>query len=561
MASRRAAPPRVHLERGRAGYEARAWATAFDALALADRVAPLRRDDLERLVWSAALTGHDEVFLAALERLHRTCVEARESAHAARAAYWIGFYLSSFGVPARARGWFARASRLLEHEPDPCAERGYLLLPAVSRHLDDGDAAEAAAVASEAARIGERCRDGDLIALARNLEARARLKQGRIEPGLALLDELMVTVASGELSPLVTGIIYCNVIVTCHEVQALDRSREWTAGLDRWCQEQPQLVTFTGLCRLHRAEIMEIGGAWGQALEEVGRVCERRCGDGDPEVFGEACYRKAELLRLRGEVAGAEEAYRLASENGRDPQPGLALLRLAQGQTSSAASAIRRVLSTTTAKWQRARLLPALVEILLAAGDLEEAAGGARELENIARELGTEIPGAMAAHASGAVRLARDDHRGAVEPLSHAFGVWHRVGAPYLAARIRVRLGRAFLALGDRDGAELERGAARKVFEQLGAAADLAALDRTEEYEGTPARAPGSARAHAAHGLSRRELEVLRLLASGKTNKLIARELFLSERTVDRHVSNIFTKIDVPTRAAATAFAYENKLV
>jgi DNA-binding CsgD family transcriptional regulator len=543
--------PSDDLERGRASYDRRDWAEAFDAFVHAEGRAPLGRDDLERLVWSAALTGHNEAFLGALEQLHKACVEARERAPAARAAFWIGFHLSSLGASSRATGWLARAKRLVEDEGEPCAERGYLLLPTVYRHLGAADNVAAHAVASEAAEIGEGCHDGDLVALARNLQGRALLRQGRIEPGLALLDEVMLAVTSGELSPLVTGIVYCNVIVTCQQIYALDRAREWTAALAHWCQQQPQLVTFTGHCLVHRAEIMQLGGDWPEAIEEVRQICERRRGDADPDVFGDACYQQAELLRLRGELVEAEKAYRLASQHGREPQPGLALLRVAQGQTESAVSAIRRVLSTTKAKWQRARLLPAFVEIMCAAGEVDEARGACRELEEIAQDFGTEIVGAMAAHALGALRLVEGDARGAIEPLQHAFGVWHKAGAPYIAARIRVLLGRAFLALGDRDGAELERDAARNVFEELGATPDLAALAASAEDS-------GRARVH---GLSRREIEVLRLLASGKTNKVIARSLYVSERTVDRHVSNIFKKIGVPSRAAATAFAYENELI
>jgi DNA-binding NarL/FixJ family response regulator len=539
------------LEHGRASFDRRAWAEAFDALARAQSEAPLDRDDVERLVSSAALRGNDEAFFGALERLHDACVEANEPRRAARAAFWIGFHLSSLGGGSAASGWLARASRLLENEneTEPCAERGYLLLPEVYRQLGASDHAGAAETARRAVRIGEQCRERDLVALARNLEGRALVRQGRVEAGLALLDEVMLGVTSGELSSVVTGIVYCNVIVCCQQVYAFDRAREWTAALSRWCNEQPELVTFTGHCLVHRAEIMQLGGAWREAIEAVRQVCERST-DADPDVFGDACYQEAELLRLRGDFAEAEEAYRRASENGREPQPGLALLRLAQGQTDAAVSAIRRVLSTTTVKWQRARLLPAFVEIMLAAGELDEARAACRELEEVARDFGTEILGAMAAHARGAVASAEGDARAAIEPLRRAFGVWHRVGAPYIAARIRVLLGRACVALGDRDGAELERIAARKVFEELGARADLAALDAA------PAPPPGRQ-----IGLSPRELEVLRLLATGKTNKAIASALFVSERTVDRHVSNIFAKIGVASRAGATAFAYENGIV
>lgn len=543
-----AASPEV--ERGRAHYEQRRWADAFEALLRAQQAAPLGRDDLERLAWSAGLVGDDDEFLRALERLYQARVDAGEARPAARAAFWLGFRLLMLGQSGRGRGWLSRARRLVDEEGQDCAERGYLLLPAIFGHFADGDAAAAEAEAVEAAGIGERCGDADLVAMARNLRGRALLRRGRVDAGLALLDEVMVAVTSGELSPMVTGIVYCNVIATCQEVYAFDRAREWTAALAAWCERQPQLVTFTGNCLVHRSEIMQLGGDWPGALEEVRQVCERVCADQDADVFADACYQQGELFRLRGELDRAEAAYALAGRNGRDPQPGLALLRLAQGRRSEAVNAIERVLQTTTPVWQRARMLPACVEIMLSAGDLDAARAAADELAAVAGEFGTEVLAAMAADARGATRLADGDPKGAIEPLRRAFDVWRRVGAPYIAARIRVRLATAFRALGDDDGAALELEAARAVFEELGAAPELAAL----EAAGEPAQAP-------THGLSRRELQVLRLVASGRTNKAIAAELCVSERTIDRHVSNILAKIDVPSRAAATAFAYRHQLV
>lgn len=537
------------LERGRTHYGQGRWADAVEALLRAERSAPLQREDLERLVWSAALIDNDDEFLRALELLHQACADAGDSRGAARAAFWLGFRLLLLGASGRATGWLARAQRHIEDAGDDCAERGYLLLPTIFRHFAQGDDAAAEAVAVEAAGIGERCGDADLVAIARNLQGRALLRQGDVETGLGLLDEVMLAVTSGELSPMVTGIVYCNVLSTCQEVHAFDRAREWTAALATWCEQQPQLVTFTGNCLVHRSEIMQLGGDWSGALEEVRQVCEHGRKDEDPDVFADACYQQGELLRLRGELARAEAAYELAHRNGRDPQPGLALLRLAQGRQAEAVTAIERVVQTTTPIWQRARMLPAFVEIMLAAGELDKARAAADELATIAEDFATEVLGAMAAHAGGALRLAEGDPKAAIEPLRRAFDVWRRVGAPYIAARIRVLLAAAYRALDDHGGAELELDAARRVFEQLGAEPDLAALASTAQAEkSTP------------HGLSRRELEVLRLVASGMTNKTIAAELCVSERTVDRHVSNIFAKIDVPSRAAATAFAYRHNL-
>jgi DNA-binding NarL/FixJ family response regulator len=537
------------LERGRSWYAQRAWRSAFEALARADEHACLERDDLERLAWSAALIGRDDEFLVALERLHRACVAARESARAARAAFWIGFHLSSLGSPARAAGWLGRAKRLVAGEED-CALHGYLLLPTVFQHLGAGEDAAAHGAAAEAAAIGERCNDADLVAIARNLQGRALLREGRAERGFGLLDEAMLAAMAGELSPIVTGIVYCNAIATCRQMHVLDRAREWTAALARWCGAQPELVTFTGHCLVHRCEIMQLGGDWSGASEELRLLVEGGVPRGDPEVFGDACYLRAELLRLRGDFAGAEAAYRRASESGREPQPGLALLRLAQQREGAAASAIRRMLAAASTPWQRARYLPAFVEILVAVGDIEDARSAAEELDEIARRFGSDILAAAAAEARGVIKLAEKDAQGAVAPLARALAVAQRAGAPYAAARIRVLLARACRALGDEDGASLEEDAARAVFARLGALPDLDAIAALHgDRDANPCR------------LSKRELDVLRLLATGKTNKDIARELGVSSRTVDRHVSSLFTKIGVATRAAATAYAYENRLI
>jgi DNA-binding CsgD family transcriptional regulator len=541
---------RRDLERGRASHARREWDEAFAALSRADHRRPLDPEDLERLAFSSALVGRDQDLLGALERLYQAHVDAGECARAARQAFWLGFRLLSLGEPGRASGWLARGQRLLEREGRDCAERGYLRLPDAARHLSARDYPAAASAAAEAAEIGERFGDADLVALARSMQGRALMRYGQVERGLALLDEAMVGVTSSDLSPLVTGLIYCSMIVSCQQVYALDRAREWTSALSEWCDTHPQLVTFGGECRVHRAEILFLGGDWPQAVEEARRARER-LPPGDTRTLADAHYQQAEVHRLRGEGAAAEDAYRLASQLGREPQPGLALLRLSQGRRAEALSAVRRVLDTTPVRWRRAQFLPACVEILLASGDHEGARAACRELEEIAESFGTEVLGAMAAHARGATRLAEGDAQGAVEPLRHAFRVWQKVAAPYIAARIRLLLGRAYRALGDREGAGLEWDAARGVFEQLGATPDLATL--AASVGGAP---PGDT-----HGLTPRELQVLRLVASGRTNKAIARELRLSERTIDRHLSNIFTKLHVSSRAAATAFAYEHGLV
>jgi DNA-binding CsgD family transcriptional regulator len=421
-------------------------------------------------------------------------------------------------------------------------------VPHIFRFTATGDHAAAQAAAAEVAEIGDRYKDRDLSALGRNLEGRALIRQGRLVEGLPLLDEAMVAVTSGDLSPVVTGLVYCDAISSCQQSYALDRAREWTTALNAWCLAQPQLVPFAGACLIHRSEIMQLGGAWPEAIEEARRASSR-LSQSRPADAGRAFYQEGELHRLRGEVTEAEHAYAMASERGCDPHPGLALLRVAQGRVDLAAAASRRALSATTDPLQRTRLLPAHVEIMLAASDLAEARLAAAELSALAEGFGMEVLGAMAQHAKGAVTLAEGDARGSIDPLRRAQEVWQR-------ARIRLLMARAFQTLGDIDGTLLELDAARKIFVQLGAVPDVVAT----EAMASPART-GAASTVDAHGLSARELEVLRLVAAGKTNKVIASELFLSEKTVDRHVSNIFVKLDVPSRAAATAWAYQHHLV
>lgn len=451
-----------------------------------------------------------------------------------------------------------RCERLLERIGPESAIHGYLLLRLCRRHLSAGEYDAAHAAATQAAMLGERFRDQDLCVMARSFVGRVLLGQGHIERGLAVLDECMLAVAEAEVSPHMPGLVYCIAIANCQRVYALDRAREWTSVLAAWCESQPQLVNFGISCLVHRAEMLQLSGAWAEAIAEARRAADRASPTVAAPEAADALYQQAEIHRLRGELAEAESLYREASQRGKEPQPGLALLRLAQGNSEAAAMAIRRVLDCATDRLDRARLIPAFVEISIAHRDLEEAQRGSDELQAIAAKCDTEVLRAMAAHARGSVLLAQGDAQGAVAPLRLAFQVWQHAGAPYVAARIRAELACAYRALGDEDGARLERDAAREVFERLGAAADLTALDAHAAPRPTASRGKSLG---PEHGLTARELEVLRLVASGKTNKAIAKQLFLSEKTVDRHVSNIFAKVNVASRAAATAYAYENGLV
>jgi ATP/maltotriose-dependent transcriptional regulator MalT len=537
------------LRRGRDAFDRRAWADACELLARAEREAPLGAEDLERMATASYLAGRDRDFLQCLERAYHAHQEAGDGMRAARCAFWLGLRLLLQGEAGRATAWLARARRLVEGRE--CVERGYLLLPAAEQHLDAGEGEAALRAAAEAAAIGEHFADADLVACARHLQGRALIRQGRVPEGLALLDEAMLAVTAGELSPIVTGLIYCSVIDACRQAYALGRAREWTSALAQWSEQQPQMVAFTSACLVHRAEILQAHGAWADAIEEARRACERARLGQDPRPPAAAFYQQGEIHRLRGEFAAAEQAYRSASRAGSDPQPGLALLRMAQGDVRAAAASIRRALGATPDWLRRTRLLGAAVDILLAEGELAEAHAACAELEEIARSHDTGVLGAMAAQARGALELAEGTPQPAAGSLRRAWQAWGQLDDPYEAARTRALLGLACRALGDEDGGRLELEAARGEFARLGAAPDLARLEAL-------ARDPRQRRAQP---LTRRELQVLRLVASGRTNKAIAAELALSEKTVDRHLSNIFSKLDVPSRAGAVAHAYQHKLL
>jgi len=538
------------LRRARASFARRSWGDAHKEFDAADATTPLDVEDLEKLAMAAYLSGGDEESTLAWTRAHHKAIQRDDPRRAARNAVAIGSGLLFRGETAPAMGWFARGARVLEGCGD-CPERAWLLTWNAFVQMWGGDPESAHRTFAESTAVGQRFNDSDLVTMSRLGQGMCLLLQGQGAPGMTLLDEVMVGVTSGEVSPMYAGMAYCTMIAGCSELFDLQRARQWTAALTRWCDSQPDLVPYRGNCLVHRCELMQLEGAWTDALVAAQQACDHLSGPVTWDTLGSAHYQLGELQRLRGRYADAEASYRKANESGRRPEPGLALLRLAQGRSDLATSVLRRALNETPDPPARSRILPAYVETMIAVGDVASARKGAEELGQIAELLDAPYLRAVAGSAEGAVLLAEGDPGSALPILRVAGSAWRELDAPYETARVQVLLGLACAAVDDAETSALELDGARKVFERLGADPDL---ERLEVLIRRP-YGQGSG------GLTRREVEVLRLLASGRTNRAIAKKLGLSEKTVARHVSNTFAKIGVPSRAAATAYAYENGLI
>lgn len=546
----------AELQRARRAHRERRWTEAVDAFVGVDGPRPLDAEDLERLAEALDLVGRGDDAVAVLERAYAARVAAGDVGAALRNAFWLWRALAFNAEFARAGAWIARATRVAEARSD-CAQQGYLLLPEAERELRDGAFADAFATAGCAATWGTRCGDRDLVTVARHLQGRALVGDGRVDDGLVLLDEAMLDISAGETSSRVTAWIYCKTIQTCHQVYDVRRAREWTAALNAWCDARPQFTgAYSGICRIHRSELLQMDGSWSDAAEEARVACRQLSKGYGLIVTGGAFYQLAEIHRLHGDLADAERAYRQAGEYGWKLQPGVALLRLAQGELDAATAGIRRALAEATdlpiyrvpgRELTRLQLLPAYVEILLAGDDLTAAGTGAEELAAIAGRNRSPALQARSAFAQGAVRLAGGEPDRALPALRRAHRLWHDLKVPYEAARVRVHIGQACRLMQDADGAAGEWAAARRVFRQLGARPDVARVDALvdERKDAVDSR------------LSPRELEVLHLIAAGKSNRSIAAALVLSEKTVHRHVSNILTKLGVESRTAAAAHAFE----
>ncbi len=509
----------------------------------------LGADDLEALATSAYLVGHDEAALAAWEAAHDRHLEDGRGAEAARCAFWLAFCLMMQGRMAHASGWLSRAQTVVGDAD--CAARGFILIPELLGALQSNQPATARDLAIDVTQIAARFNDADLAALGTLGHGQALIALGDPSAGLALLDSAMLSVEAADVGPIASGVVYCAVVLECMGLYDLRRAAEWTASLDRWCAAQTDLVPYRGQCLVHQSQLQQAAGDWSQAATTVQSACVRLRDPPHP-ALGLACYQEAELHRLVGDFGAAIEAYARASRAGHPPMPGLALLELARGDLEAAAAGIRRALAESTAIYERAPLLSAAVEIHRSSGDLAAARTAADELAMIAEHSTSEVLSSMAAQADGAVLIAAGEVPSGLRRLRAASSVWQRFAMPYEEARVAVLLGLGCLALGDESSAALDFERAGEIFTVLGARPDL---ERLRSLSGNRRPRPG------AGALSGRELEVLRLVAAGQTNREVGDALSLSPHTVGRHLENIFRKLGVSGRAAATAYAYEHGLL
>lgn len=528
------------------------WTEVYNQLIKVVKENSLDPKKLEKLALAAYLTGRDTESFQILQHAHQGYADLGKKEEAVSCAFWLGLMYMNVGEKARSSGWFAKGERLLSDlDNQDCPEKKLLLIPKALVELSAGHGAKAQQLFEEIASAGEQFRNVDLIALGRLGLGQAMIQQGEITQGIKLLDEIMITLETEDVFPLVNGIVYCAVIETCRKVWDLERAQEWRAALSRWCDAQPDLVPFRGECLVQRAEIFQFHGDWTKALKETIDACGLLAQHHSRPAAGEAYYRQAELHRLTGNVKKADQCYHEAAKRGRNPQPGLALLRLAQGQPEDAKTSIRNTLQETKDPKRRAELLPALVNILIAVKQTEEAIKAVPELCAIARDFNVPYLFAICAYCRGKVSHLKGDIRPALEQLQKALKFWNSLNLPYESAFTRELKGLVYMEMNDKDNSKAELMAAGWLYEQLGAMPDLERVKGLLNWKNQSET----------YGLSLRELQVLRLVASGKTNKLVADELFISERTVDRHVSNIFNKLGVSPRVEATAFALKNQIL
>jgi DNA-binding NarL/FixJ family response regulator len=523
-----------------------AWDDEYRGLAAREAEKALDVEEIDRLATAAYMTGRDGESFDVWARGHHRCLDEGNPVRAIRFGFRLAQALGFTGDIARSSGWVKRSQRLLDDTGMDCVESGFVEHAAgMCRIFEDGDIVAARAAFSRATAIGKKFRDPELLTFARMGEGRCLIYLGEIGEGLSLLDEAMVSVEARELPPMAVGDAYCTVIDACHELFDVRRCEQWTDSFTRWCDAQQGLVLYRGHCLLHRAELLMLHGAWSDGVDVARAACAGLREPLNASTLGGAHYIEAELHRLRGEFAMAERAYERANSLGCQPQPGMALMRLAQGRVDVAAAQLRRRLAESDQPMDRAPILCAATEILIAAGDFESARAAADELSSIATRLGSPLLRAHAALGAGSVLLAASDACGALAALRRAVDGWIELAVPYEEARTRSLIADACDALGDGDCAQMERRAAASMLDALG-------VDVAQRRDGKHTSAAG---------LTARETEVLALVAQGKTNRAIAAELSVSEKTVASHLNHIFTKLGLASRSAATAYADEHDVV
>jgi DNA-binding NarL/FixJ family response regulator len=533
--------------RAREALAASAWKEAYAGLHAADP-SELTASDLEGFADAAWWLSKFPESVELRHRAYNAYAAAGDDLGAGGTAARLAIEHFIRDEPSVGAGFLMRARRHAEELAEG-PEVGFLAMveSVVARHMGEPDRAEE--LADRAIDLGRRYRDRDLLAMAIHAKGLTLIGVGRVREGLALLDEAMAAVVDGGLSPYFTGIIYCAVISACLELGDIGRAGEWSDAARVWCDTLAPDSPFPPMCRVNRSELARLRGSWSEAEAEALRAADELTAI-EPTAGGGSAYSQlGEVRRCVGDLAGAEAAFERARELGDDPQPGLALLRLSQRKVEAARTAIRSALAAERHPPRRARLLSAQVEVALAAGALEEARAAVDELGAMAEATDFPAFAAAAATAAGSVALADGDVESAIGALRSATETWRALRLPRETAAARSQLGRALLAAGDDEAARVELGAALAEFERLGAESDVTML---RAVLGAPSPLP--------RGLTAREVEVLRLVAAGKTNRDIAVELVISEHTVARHLQNTFAKLGVSSRAAATAFAFEHGL-
>ncbi len=524
----------------------------YDKLSLKNEKSSLSAKELMRFATVSYLLGKNSDSENFWSIAYNRFLEEKNETKAIRCAFWLSFQLLSNGDHAKGGGWISRANRLLERQKSFCVEVGYLLLPVALQSIFNGDNQTAYSKFTKCSQIAEQYNDMDLLTFSRHGQGRALIRMGEVSKGIALLDEAMVAVINDEVSEIFSGDVYCSVIEGCYEIFDMGRAQEWSIALSKWCNNHPGLVPYQGQCLVRSAEIKQLEGNWQVALQEAHRAGEWLSQPPGKPAAGTAFYRMAELYRLKGQYKEAEAAYHEGHKWGKKPQPGLALLRLAEGKIEMAISAAQRSLDETIYPSARAPLLSAYIDIMIQGNDLIKAEQAAKELAKIADDLSAPFLHALAHYGKGKLLLEKEKAQEALTILRSAATLWNTLKVPYELGRVRVLIGKACQKLGDDETARMELNAARHVFEELEAIPEIEQIDQLLKIDKDHKNS---------FGLTSREEEVLQKVAAGKTNKSIATDLFISERTVERHVSNIFLKLNLASRAAATAWAYENKIV